>query len=69
MIEEICDLIQKDLPSTLSDAFLSIYTHLNLYETKDITSKGIAFVNEFTENTLNQLLKSDVKVFIEIISQ
>lgn len=62
LIEEICDIIQKDLTTTLCSSFLSIYTYLNLNETAEVNSKSMSYVMQSTENSLHQLLKSDVKV-------
>lgn len=62
LIEEICDTIQKDLSSTMCSSFLSIYTHLNLYESTEINTKGLDYVMRSTDHSLYQLLKSDVKV-------
>lgn len=64
LIGEICDIIQKDMPSTLGNAFLPIYLHLNLYECEDIRKKGMEFLLQSADNTLYGLLKSDIKVII-----
>lgn len=64
LIVEICDIIQKDLASTLGNAFLPIYLHLHLYESEDIRKKGMDFLLQNADNTLYGLLKSDIKVFL-----
>lgn len=63
LIVEICEVIQKDMPTTLSNAFLPIYLHLNLHESEDTKLKGMDFVLSNVENSLYGLLKSDIKVF------
>lgn len=62
LIVEISDIIQKDMPSTLSNAFLPIYLHLHLYEPEDIRKKGMDIVLQSADNSLYGLLKSDIKV-------
>lgn len=62
LVVEICEIIQKDMPTTLTNAFLPIYLHLHLYENEDIRKKGMEFVLANAENTLYGLLKSDIKV-------
>lgn len=62
LIAEICDIIQKDMPSTLGNAFLPIYLHLHLYESEDIRHKGMEFLLQSADNSLYGLLKSDIKV-------
>lgn len=63
MIEEICDTVQKDLPTVLCSSFLSIYPHLYLNETAEINNKSMQFIVQSTDNSLYHLLKSDTKVF------
>lgn len=62
LVEEICEIIQKDMATMLTNAFLPIYSHLNLYENEDIRNKGMEFLLQNAENTLYGLLKSDIKV-------
>lgn len=62
LIIEICDIIQKDMPSTLGNAFLPIYLHLDLYESDDIRKKGMEFLLQNADSSLYGLLKSDIKV-------
>lgn len=64
LIVEICDVIQKDMATTLSNAFLPIYLHLHLHESEDIKTKGMDFLLSNADNTLYGLLKSDIKVLI-----
>lgn len=66
LIVEICEIIQKDMATTLSNAFLPIYLHLHLHETEDIKKKGMDFLLQNVDNTLYVLLKSDIKVCISI---
>lgn len=63
LIVEISDIIQKDMPSTLGNAFLPIYLHLHLYESEDIRRKGMDFLLQSADSSLYGLLKSDIKVF------
>lgn len=63
LIEEISDIVQKDLTSTIATSFLSIYTNLHLNETTDVSEKCIQFLMAKTDRSLNILLKSDIKVF------
>lgn len=62
LIIEISEIIQKDLPSTLTNAFLPIYLHLHLHENEDIRKKGMEFLLQNADNSLYGLLKSDIKV-------
>lgn len=62
LIVEICDIIQKDLSTTLNNAFLPIYLHLNLHESEDTKTKGMDFLISNADNSLYDLLKFDVKV-------
>lgn len=62
LVVEICEIIQKDMLTMLTNAFLPIYLHLHLYETEDIRRKGMEFLLANTDNTLYGLLKSDIKV-------
>lgn len=62
MIIEICEIIQKDMSSTLSNAFLPIYLHLHLHESEEIKKKGMDFLLQNVDNSLYFLLKSDIKV-------
>lgn len=62
LIEEICEIIQKDLSTVLCSSFLCIYPHLYLYETAEINNKGMQYIVQQTENSLYHLLKSDAKV-------
>lgn len=62
LVVEICEIIQKDMATTLSSAFLPIYLHLNLYENEEIQKKGMEFLLQNAENSLYDLLKSDVTV-------
>lgn len=64
LIMEICDVIQKDMATTLNNAFLPIYLHLHLHESEEIRTKGMEFLLSHTENTLYSLLKFDIKVLI-----
>lgn len=66
LIDEICDIIQKDVASTLSSSFLTIYSHLYLQETAEINNKGMDFILSKTDNSLYHLLKSDTKVWYSI---
>lgn len=65
LIVEICEIIQKDMPSTLVSAFLPIYLHLHLHETEDIRKKAMEFVLQNADSSLFGLLKSDIKVIIK----
>lgn len=62
LIVEICEISQKDMATTLTNAFLPIYLHLYLYESEDICKKGMEFVLANAENSFYGLLKSDIKV-------
>lgn len=62
LIVEICEIVQKDMATMLTNAFLPIYLRLHLYETEEIRDKGMEFVLANAENTLYGLLKSDIKV-------
>lgn len=62
LIVEICEVMQKDMASTLGNAFLPIYLHLHLYENESIREKGMEFILQNAENSLYGLLKSDIKV-------
>lgn len=63
LIEEICDIVQKDLSLTIRINFLSIYIHVYLNETADVHQKCMKFLTENTRLSLNLLLKSNIKVF------
>lgn len=62
LIDEICDIIQKDMSTTLCSSFLSIYSHLYLHESAETNNKGMDFILNKTEHSLYHLLKSDTKV-------
>lgn len=62
LIEEICDIVQKDLSSTICSSFLSIYTYLYLNESTEMNNKCMNFIIQNTGNSLYHLLKSDIKV-------
>lgn len=68
LIVEISEIVQKDLVSTLSDAFLPIYLHLYLHESEDTRKKAMDFVLQNVDNTLHGLLRQDVKVIIKTLS-
>lgn len=63
LIEEISDIVQKDLTSTIATSFPSIYTNLYLNETAEVSEECIKFLVRKTNRSLNILLKSDIKVF------
>lgn len=68
MIIEICEIIQKDMASTLSNAFLPIYLQLHLHENEEIKKKGMDFLLQNVDNSLYFLLKSDIKVRMQLCS-
>lgn len=62
LIVEICDIVQKDLRSTISSSFLSIYTNLYVNEEADVSEKGMNFLVQKSNLPLKVLLRSDIKV-------
>lgn len=64
LIEEICDIVQKDMASTIGDSFLSIYTNLYLNETADTSEKCLQFLVRKSGSSQKRLLKADVRVYI-----
>lgn len=62
LVEEICDIVQKDLASTIAVSFLSIYTNLYVNEATDVSEQCLQFLVQKTARSLNVLLKSDIKV-------
>lgn len=62
LIVEICEIVQKDMATMLTNAFLPTYLHLHLYESEDVRKKGMEFLLQNTELSLYDLLKSDIKV-------
>lgn len=66
LIEEVCDIVQKDLATAISSSFLSIYIHLYLNNSTEENSKCMDFIIQNTGSSLYLLLKSDVKVKITL---
>lgn len=59
---EMSEIVQTDLASTLSSAFLPIYLHLHLQENEITRKKGMEFLLQNSDMSLYSLLKSDIKV-------
>lgn len=64
LIEEICDIVQKDLASTIAASFLSIYTILYLNETADTSEQCLQFLVRKSGRSQKKLLKADIRVYI-----
>lgn len=62
LLEEISSIVQTDLQSALSSAFLTIYTYSHLFEDERTAGACLQFIIDGTESTLFDLLKSDVQV-------
>lgn len=62
LVVEINEIIQKDMATMLTNAFLPIYLHLHLYESEDVRKKGMEFLLQNADNSLYGLFKSDIKV-------
>lgn len=64
LLEQICLIIRKDLPTMIQKSFLTIYIYLHLHETPDVIKNCLDFTVEQTGYTIKKLLKVDHKVCI-----
>lgn len=55
-------MLQKDLPTVICDAFLTIYTYLYLNEPPEIYSRCMEFILQNPGTSLYENLKADIKV-------
>jgi hypothetical protein len=66
LLEEISEVDEKELASSLSASFLTIYSYLSLNEPDEVNDKCIDFVVENTTRNLYHLLQSDITVRTKI---
>lgn len=67
LVEEICELVNKDLSSIIPGSFLSIYTYLNVNEPIDVSQKCVDFLCQKASQTMKILLNADTKVTWHLI--